>query len=397
MSMAVAIQPVFVRNVLAVPFEMAGTLNANIQIVTEIFDLLIIGYLGHLSDRFGRVPIVTAGFLVAALGAALAPFSAEVGAALGISGVFVYYLARIVMSLGSGAVWPQLGTLAGDLTDRHDRARMLAKTAFMMAFGASLVYAVLMQIPKQSGIVPFMLFSVAVALLGAWLSKRCLVEVVTPIRDAKVPWREIIALIRQHGDMRVAFLTAFFSRSDMLFIGIFLMLWYIYFADIVSVSQEEAVADAGMLIGFSGFVMLMAIPVWGVVIDRLGRLLSLTIALAVSGGGFLLMGLMINPFSWLMVLPVMLIAIGQAGCLISPQTIVLDLTPEAIRGAALGAFNLVGGMGVVLCVQVGGVVFDAYGPFAPFMLIGMTNIAVIGYAAWIMRDRISAGWQLTGA
>ena len=156
-------------------------------------------------------------------------------------------------------------------------------------------------------------------------------------------------------------------------------------------------ADAGMLIGFSGFVMLMAIPVWGVVIDRLGRLLSLTIALAVSGGGFLLMGLMINPFSWLMVLPVMLIAIGQAGCLISPQTIVLDLTPEAIRGAALGAFNLVGGMGVVLCVQVGGVVFDAYGPFAPFMLIGMTNIAVIGYAAWIMRDRISAGWQLTGA
>ena len=68
MTLAPALQPLYLRNVLGISFTNAGMINANVQVVTESLALAVIGYLGVLSDRFGRVPIMTAGFLVAAGG-----------------------------------------------------------------------------------------------------------------------------------------------------------------------------------------------------------------------------------------------------------------------------------------------------------------------------------------
>ena len=147
MSLAVAIQPLFLRNVLGVSFENAGFINANIQVVTELLDLALILFLGYLSDRFGRVPIATMGFLIAAVAAFFAPFSLQIGTLLGVGGLIFYYLMRIIMSFGTSAVWPQISALAGDFTTYEDRPRIMANTAFMTALGATLVYAVLMQIP----------------------------------------------------------------------------------------------------------------------------------------------------------------------------------------------------------------------------------------------------------
>lgn len=45
MTLAIAIQPLYLRNVIGIPFENAGAINANIQVVTELLDLLLIGYL----------------------------------------------------------------------------------------------------------------------------------------------------------------------------------------------------------------------------------------------------------------------------------------------------------------------------------------------------------------
>ncbi|MBF0281879.1 MAG: MFS transporter [Zetaproteobacteria bacterium] len=391
MAMVVAIQPVFLRTVLDIPFDMAGTINANIQVVTEVCDLLLIGYLGYLSDRLGRVPVIVYGFLVAAIGALFVPFSVQLGAMLGVGGIVVYYLLRIVMSLGTGAVWPQIATVSGDFTHFDNRARMLAKAAFMMAFGATLVYAVLMQLPQYIGITGFMLLGVIVALFGAWVAKRCLIDVAEPLEDKGVPWREVTAILRRDARVRLAFAAAFFSRSDMLFVGMFLMLWYIYFSDLVHVNHEEAVARAGIMIGLAGFVMLVAIPVWGAMIERYGRIPALSMAMGVSALGCLMLGGVVNPFDWEILLPVVFIAFGQAGCLISPQAMVLDLSPENIRGSMLGFFNVVGGIGVVVCIQVGGIVFDAIGPYAPFVFIGVANLFIVLYSlTFILRKNSDA-------
>nr|CAX83783.1 Magnetosome protein MamH (MamH protein, major facilitator superfamily) [uncultured bacterium] len=385
MTLAVAVQPLFLRNVLGISFEYAGMINANLQVVTEVLDLAVIFYLGYLSDRFGRVPIVTAGFLVAAAGALMAPLSVQLGVLLGIGGLAAYYLARIVMSLGTGAVWPQLSTLAGDFTRFADRPRLIANTAFMMAFGGTLVYAVLMQIPKHVGILSVMLITVGVALIGAWLANARLIDVAPRLKEGTIPWRRVRDLIVGDERLRLTFVSAFFFRSDMVFIGLFVMMWFIYFADLVGIEQEEAAAHAGMLIGLAGVVVMATLPLWGRITERVGRVPAIALGTALSGIGFAVMGFIVNPFDWFIVFPIILVAIGQAGCLVAPQVLTIDLTPKEIRGSVLGAFNVVGGIGIIFFVQTGGALFDAVGPHAPFVFLGIGNIVLMCYAFWVMR------------
>ena len=388
MTLVVAIQPLFLRNVLGVSFEKAGFINANIQVVTELLDLALILFLGYLSDRYGRVPIATMGFLAAAAGALLAPFSLQLGMLLGIGGLGFYYLMRVVMSLGTGAVWPQISALAGDFTTYGNRPRIMANTAFMMALGATLVYAVLMQIPRHAGFITVMLLTAGVALIGAVVTRRCLVDVAPKLEEERVPWRQVRDLLVGEERLRLGFASAFFARSDMVFIGMFLMMWFIYFADIVGVGQEEAAARGGALIGYAGVVVLVSVSFWGRLIANFGRVQSLATGLALSGLGFASMGFVVNPFDWFIILPTTLIAVGQAGCLVAPQVLTIDLAPKDIRGSVLGAFNVVGGIGIIFFVQIGGFLFDEIGPHAPFVFIGFGNLLLVCYAVWVMRGEI---------
>jgi MFS family permease len=143
MTMALALQPLYLRKVLGLARDNAGFVNANIQVITELVDLLSVGYLGYLSDRKGRIPVVYYGFILAGFSALLLPFSLELGVLTGVGGLAFVYLLRSTMSLGTTAVWPQIATLAGDFADGESansaggaeaayrlRPRLLAKTRF---------------------------------------------------------------------------------------------------------------------------------------------------------------------------------------------------------------------------------------------------------------------------
>ena len=288
------------------------------------------------------------------------------------------------MSLGAGAVWQQLSALVGDFSTTGDRARLMANTAFMTAFGATLVYAVLMQIPPHTGIVTVMLITAGIAFIGAWLTKKCLIDVAPRLDDEHIPWRRIGLLIRTDSRMRLAFLSAFFARSDMVLIGMFFMLWYIYFGDLVGVSQEEAAAHAGKLIGLVGIVVLVSIPVWGAFIQRYGRVAAIAMGMAMSGLGFAGLGFIVNPYKWYIVVPTVVAAAGQAGCLVAPQVLAIDLAPREILGSVLGAFNLIGGLGIIVFLEIGGILFDSIGPYAPFVFTGIGNLFIMCYALWVL-------------
>ena len=395
MTLATAIQPLFLRNVLGIAFDRAGAINANVQVVTEVLALVVMGYLGYLSDRYGRVPIMTCGFLVGAVGGFLAPFSFQFGALLGIGGVGFYYLARIVMSMGTSAVWPQLATLAGDFTDYEDRAHRMSNAAFMMAFGSTLVFAVLMQIPKHTGIIPMMVLNAGIGVIGAVLAARLLRDVAPKQTDHAMPWRRIRDLLRSEPRLRVAFVAGLFSRSDIILVGLFYMLWTIYFADLVGKSQVEAAAHAGKVIGIMGLIVMVTILVWGKVVHHFGRVNAIIAGMGISGAGFLLMGFAINPFDWYVYLPVVLIALGQAGALLAPEILAFDLTPEDMRGSMMGALNIVGGIGLVLVLQVGGYLFDSVGPYAPFIFTGIGNLLVLIYTLYEVR--FNAAGQADGS
>ncbi|CAK0747814.1 Magnetosome protein MamH [uncultured Gammaproteobacteria bacterium] len=385
MTLAVAVQPLFLRNVLGIAFDTAGTINANVQVVTEILALVVIGYLGFLSDRFGRVPIVIGGFLVGAVGGCLAPFSLQLGTLVGIGGIAFYYIARIIMSFGTSAVWPQLATLAGDFTDYGNRARQMSKAAFMMAFGSTLVFAVVMQITKHAGIIVVMLFNAGVGLIGAWLAWHLLADIAPKRKDTAIPWRRVMDLLIRKPELRVAFAASLFSRSDIILIGLFYMLWTIYFADLVGKTQVEAAAHAGKMIGGVGLLIMGTLLFWGRVVHRCGRVNAIIVGLAVSAAGFLAMGFAVNPFDWYVYAPMTLIALGQAGTLLAPEVLAIDLTPSDLRGSVLGVLNVIGGIGLIIILQVGGYLFDTVGPYAPFVFTGICNLIVLIYALFVSR------------
>ncbi len=386
MTLAVAVQPLYLRQVLGLSLDSAGMINANVQVVAELLTLVVIGALGVLSDRFGRVPILVGGFIVGAVGGFLAPFSYQLGTMLGIGGIAFYYLARVIMSLGTCAVWPQLATLAGDFTDYDSRARKMSNATSMMAFGSALVFAVLMQIPRHSGVITVMLFNAVLGVIGAWLVLRLLVDVAPRNPGRSIPWRQIRDLLARESRLRVAFAAALFSRGDVAVIGLFYMLWTLYFAELVGKTQEQATAHAGFVIGVVGLVLAVTSLGWGIVVERLGRLNSLIVGMATSGVGFLLMGVIVNPFDGIVLVPMILIALGQVGALLSPDVLAFDLTPRTFRGSMIGALNMVSGIGIIILLEVGGYLFDTVGPCGPFLLIGSANLAVMAYALVISRS-----------
>ncbi|MBF0339558.1 MAG: MFS transporter [Magnetococcales bacterium] len=387
LTMVLALQPLYLSRVLGLARENAGFVNANIQAITELVDLLFVGYLGYISDRIGRVPLIVYGFLLAGITALLAPFDREISALIGLNLLVIFYLVRILMSLGGTLIWPQIATLTGDYTRPEDRPLLLANVGFMMAFGVMIVYAVFMQLPEQIGVTKTMWMAGLFALAGAWLARNLLVEMVQPkIVDRSFPFKDVWALVKREQGLRLSFFSAFTARNDMVVAGLFLMTWFVYFADLLEkTSHEQAASRAGLVIGYLGFVVLVSIPIWGRVTARIGRVPAIVIGLLISGIGFASMGLILNPFSWWILLPITVIGIGQAGCVLVPQTLALDLAPEEIRGSVLGVFNTIGCFGVIFFLQVGGLLFDWIGPTVPFIFMGIVNLVLFGYALTIMK------------
>ncbi|MBF0170020.1 MAG: MFS transporter [Nitrospinae bacterium] len=384
MTMIVALQPLFLHQVFRLSVDNAGFINATIHVATEVADLLFVGYLGYLSDRHGRIPVIVYGFLFAGVMALFCPFSMSIGAFFGVSGLAFYYLFRIGMSMGSTAVWPQIAALAGDFSSRATRPKLVANAGFMMAFGATLSYAVLMQIPKEVGVTWVVYLVALIAFVGAWIASRFLVEVAPRQHEKILPFRAVKRLVLRERKLKLTFLAALTSRNDMVVIGLFLMIWFIYFAELLGIGHADAAARAGMMIGYLGLVVLVSIPFWGLLIDRLGRVTALAIGLGLSGAGLIGFGLVVNPFEWWVLIPATIVGLGQGGCLLAPQTLTIDMAPENSRGTVLGAFNTVGCIGVIIFLQTGGVLFDAMGPPAPFILTGIANLSIMGYALYVL-------------
>jgi DMSO/TMAO reductase YedYZ heme-binding membrane subunit len=380
MTLSVGLQPLFLSEVLGVSGRDFGAINAGIQVAAEAIGLFLILYLGNLSDHIGRKRIIFSGFLVAMMAMLLVPLSPFFGAVLGIGGLGFYLLMRIATFLGMAAVWPQLSTLAGDYTEFSNRPAKTSKYYLMVTFGGAVIYAILMQIPEHGGLYLVMFLPAVIAFFSARMVIGSLTEVAPRLPGNIIPWKRIRAVFSDEPRMQLSLVSAFFSRSDMILIGIFLMLWLMKEAELAGLERGEAAAQAGILLGLVGVVMLLACRPWGHIIERYGRVTAIAVGMALSGAGFLMFGVMDDPFDPMIIIPVVLVGLGQAGCLIAPQVLALDLVPKDLRGTIMGVFYAVGGVGVIFFVQSGGILYDIVGPHAPFVLIAIGNILVMTYA-----------------
>ncbi|MBF0448119.1 MAG: MFS transporter, partial [Magnetococcales bacterium] len=148
-SLTVALQPLFLDEVIVIPYEEEGTINAHLQVVTQIISLGLIFLLGLPWSRQRRVKSLYYGFALAAIGAVLIPLSKNIEVVLGFSSLTFYYMMRSLVSLGTDSVQMQLSTLGGDATLHQKKPILLPNLITMMALGSTVICAILMQIPQS--------------------------------------------------------------------------------------------------------------------------------------------------------------------------------------------------------------------------------------------------------
>ena len=79
-----------------------------------------------------------------------------------------------------------------------------------------------------------------------------------------------------------------------------------------------------------------------------------------------------------------LLGIGQISAFLGSQTLIGQEAPESKRGSVVGVFNTCGAIGILVASGIGGRLFDAVGPSAPFVLVGAFNGLVL-IAAVVVR------------
>jgi DMSO/TMAO reductase YedYZ heme-binding membrane subunit len=391
-ALSISIQPLLLDKIFGIAFEKEGAVNADIQVVAEIVSIVCVGWFGLLSDRIGRVRIIALGFLIAVVGAAVSLLSLQVGLAFGAAGLVLFYLTRVLLTVGADTVQLQLSTLVGDVSSRANRPRLMGNLVFMMVFGGTMLAAIVMQMADYpGGVFLIMCLPLLAGIAGFQLTRRNLRDVAPPqpaSEDDEHPLRQVWTVITSDPRMQLAFAAAFYTRADVIILSLFFSLWCISVSDLVGVTRTFATAHAAVMIGLLGLAVLAAVPLWRSFIERHSRISAFGASLSLAALGYIWLGMFANPFNWLVALPLLMVGIGHAGCFVTLQVLTVDASPKPILGAMVGAGYLVGGLGTVMLVQSGGYYFDALGPRAPFILMGTGKMLVTLYAAWLLANGI---------
>ena len=388
-ALTISIQPLLLDTVFGIAFEKEGAINADIQVFAEIASILGVGWVGLLSDRIGRTPIIKWGFIAICVGTLLSLFSLSIGLTVGTGALAMLYITRALISGGADAVQLELSTLVGDVSEFHNRPRLLTDVIFMMVFGGTVLSGIIMQVAEQKyGIILIVAIPMIAGLLGYSMSRNNLYDIADKVTGSESSVRQVFKFVSRDPRMQLAFVATFYTRADVIVLSLFYTLWCISISDIVGVTRMFAATHAAVLIGILGACVLASIPIWKSVIEHQSRISAIGASLSMAGIGYLSLGLFANPFNWLIIMPMMLIGIGHAGCTVTLQVLTVDIAPRRILGAVLGMAYLTGGAGIIMLTQSGGYYFDAVGPKAPFVLMGTAKLLVTLFASWLILNGI---------
>jgi MFS family permease len=138
-----------------------------------------------------------------------------------------------------------------------------------------------------------------------------------------------------------------------------------------------------------GMVQLSAVAFaffMGMLTDRVRRITALAIALAIAATGYLLLGQVADPFGPGFYPVAVVVGMGEVAVIVTSSALLGQEAPRDRRGPVIGFFNAVGGLGILFASGVGGIVFDTIGRTAPFTMMGLLNLVLLG-AALAVRAR----------
>jgi MFS family permease len=378
------IQPAFLKEVIGIPRNMAGTINSGLQNMSQIATLLFIGYVGALSDRFGRVILAFIGFFVCAFAYLIFGFTMPISSFLGINPTVFTYFARFMVAVGFIMTFPQFSTLAADYTMQRDRGKAMSYNGFMLGTAGIFVFNVIAQMPKKFGIMSLFYICVVTALIGATWLKATLRDRLPEKTVKERNFKELFRTVSKSFALQTGYLGYLVSRADTMIIGTFLMVWAVEAAKQYGLTPLQATAVGGTALGVQMIVAVSCNPVLGYLIDRFGRVPMIIIGLFLSTLGFVILGSVGNPFSKVVWLAVALIGASQASVTISSNALCADAAPKPLLGTVMGGKNTMAPIGTIIFLQLGGFLFDTLGPMSAFYMKAIINFLTF---AWVFAIR----------
>jgi MFS family permease len=136
---------------------------------------------------------------------------------------------------------------------------------------------------------------------------------------------------------------------------------------------SEAYSQGGKIFA----TIQIAATIWAIVvisfIDRINRVLTMALGSALACASYTTFGLIDDPFQPIVYLAAAFLGIGEMSGVLASQALIGQVAPERGRGAVIGIFTLCGSIGILIAANVGGYLFDAWRPSAPYILMGVTS------------------------
>lgn len=200
---------------------------------------------------------------------------------------------------------------------------------------------------------------------------------------------------RTESSVQLACLGGFVARSTSVLIAVFVPLFVYNFYHKSgkcddsdgSLSKDncyDGYTFAAILTGVAQTISLISSPLWGWLIDKLGKsnclIMSSIIGLL---GNWLICALnLYDPRNAITFMLVALIGISQIGTIITSMSYI-SMENDSV-GSISGVYNLCGGLGILILGQFGGPWSDSW-ILGPFFLLGMFHFILIVIAIWLRK------------
>jgi MFS family permease len=282
-----------------------------------------------------------------------------------------------------------IAIIANDYPAESSRGTLIGISGSMNGVGVLFMTLVITQIPAvltaggMDGVTAgrIMFLVVAVLCLSSAVWFRIGLMPGTPrLEEEQPPWKVLMLSgfkAARNPRISLSYGAAFIGRADVAITGMFLTLWALAAAPEAGLTSAEALAKGGMLLGIISVIGIVWVGIFGLILDRLNRVTGLAIAMGIAGAGYSSMWFVTSPLDYAMLPWFTLLSLGQTSVMVASVTLVGQEAAAAERGTIVAMNGFFGSIGIFLAFAVGGRLFDAVGPSAPFIMAGVVQLILV--------------------
>ena len=378
-------QPYILTEHLRIPISEQGAVSGDLAFWSEVVMILLAGVMGAWSDTVGRRLVFAFGLAGVALSYVLYPLATSYEELLSY---------RLIYAVGMAAIGAMTIAIMAEYPVNQSRGKLSASVGVLSTLGVMFVVAVLAPLPArfvvggataiEAGRYTYWL-TAGIALAGVLIAWLGLSKLKTARNTALSLMQRLRIGLTAGRNPRIAlsYGAAFIGRTDLVVVVIFLSLWITHVALEQGMSTEEALIEAGIMLGLMQGAGILFMPIMGFLVDRINRVVAVALATGLALVGYLWLGLLDQPMGVLAYPAAIILGMGQASAILTAMALVGQEVSETETGAVSGLFTLFGAIGILLATKIGGLLFDAWMPGAPFIITGLAN-GVILIAALVM-------------